>query len=444
MAKKKLTKRVVEALPVPAQGFKDHFDAELRGFHVRVFVSGRRSYRLKYSVGGRQRVATIGEHGPSWTADEARGEAEELRKVADRRRDPIEEREAAERAEAEARRRAMTVEQLVERWLTEGRAANPAKRESSWATDARKLRRHIVPLIGAVPVQSLTKGDIESAQAKIAAGETKRDEKTGFRGRSIVRGGRGVARSAVMSLSACLAWAVDQEVIATNPALRVKKEKPRRRERFLSEAEAATLLDTLNRMEAKRSLLPVFGDMIRLLLLTGARKAEIQRLHWSEVDLARGSIVLPRERSKTGEKVIPLNAPAAAILSKREPKEGLVFPSPSDSGKSADGLQKAWERVRSHAKLHDVRIHDLRHSFASFAVAGGASLPLIAKALGHSQTATTERYAHLGDDPVRQVSERVGRRIIQAARPPRLKVANGGGVKSGTIPRKQTGNTGSS
>lgn len=414
MARKKLIKRVVEALPVPAAGFADWFDTELRGFHVRVFASGRRSYRLKYSITGRQRVATIGEHGPNWTAEQARTEAEELRKVADRRRDPIEERASAESAVAEARRREITIQQLAERWLTQGRAANPAKRESSWATDARKLRRHIIPLLGTIPVGSLTKGDIESAQAKIAAGETKVDEKTGFRGRAIVRGGRGAARSAVMSLSACLSWAVDQEVIATNPALRVKKERARRRERFLSEKEAAALFDTLNEMEAEQKLLPVFGDMIRLLLLTGARKTEIQALHWSEVDLTRGHANLPRERSKTGEKIISLNAPAVAILSKINHKQGLVFPSPVDSERPADGLQKAWERVRARAKLQNVRLHDLRHSFASFAVADGASMPLIAKALGHAQTTTTERYAHLGDDPVKRLSERVGRRIVGA------------------------------
>ncbi len=414
MPGKKLTKRVVEALPTPRAGFKDHFDAELRGFHVRVFASGRRSYRLKYSVHGRQRVATIGEHGSSWTAEQARDQAESFRKIADRRRDPIEERAEAERAEAEARRRAITVRELVDRWLIEGRAANPAKRESSWATDARKLRRHMVPLLGDIHIQNLTKGDIESAQAKIAAGATKLDEKTGFRGRAIVRGGRGAARSAVMSLSACLAWAVDQEIITANPALRVKKEKPRRRERFLSETETATLLDTLSAMEGERKLLPVFGDMIRLLLLTGARKTEIQALRWSEVDMTRGSIVLPRERSKTGEKMIPLNGPASSILAQRSPRQGYVFPSPANSRQPADGIQKAWERVRRRAMLDDLRLHDLRHSFASFAAAGGASMPLIAKALGHSQTSTTERYTHLSHDPVRALSEKVGKRIMSA------------------------------
>ncbi|GAM97855.1 integrase [alpha proteobacterium U9-1i] len=412
MTRKKLTKAVVMALPAPSEGFADYFDVGLRGFHVRVFASGKRSYRLKYTAGGRQRVATIGEHGPSWTTEQARTEAEDLRMVADRGRDPIAERMAAAHAAAEKERRTITVEQLVEKWLAEGRAANPSKRESSWSTDARKLRRHIVPLIGPISVQVLTKGDIESAQARIVAGDTKLDEKTKPRGRAIVRGGRGAARGAVMSLSACLSWAVDQEIIASNPAIRVRKEKPRRRERFLSEQEAGRFLDTLTAMEREKKLNSCFADMLRVLLLTGARKSEIQALHWSEVDLARLNIVLPRERSKTGEKVIPINAATAAILTKRKSRKDFVFPSPFDAKRPAEGLQKAWERVRVRAKLTGVRIHDLRHSFASFAVASGASLPLIAKALGHTQTSMTERYAHLGDDPVRTLSERVSKRLV--------------------------------
>ncbi len=244
MTTRRLTRRIVEALPVPSKGFQDYFDLELRGFHVRVFASGRRSYRFKFSVDGRQRVATIGGHGTSWTAEQARQEAEDLRCVADRGRDPIEERHLVELAAIEERRRRITVAELVTRWLTDGRAANSVKRDSSWDTDARKLKRHIVPLLGTIAVRDLTRGDIEEAQAKIARGATRIDEKTGFRGRAIVRGGKGAARSAVMSLSACLSWAVEQEIIAVNPAVRVRKERPRRRERFLSEAEVARLYRT--------------------------------------------------------------------------------------------------------------------------------------------------------------------------------------------------------
>lgn len=417
-APRRLTKRMVEALPRPATRHRDHFDAELRGFHVRVWSSGERTYRLKYIIAGRQRVATIGQHGSEWTAEEARSEAEDLRRIVRRGRDPIAERLAKQKANELQRRRSVTVEQLIDRWLLQGRAANPSKREITWATDDRKLRLHIIPLIGKIPVKELTKGDVEDAQAKIKGGYTRRDKKTKRRGRSIVRGGPGIARSAIMSLSSCLSWAVDQEILDANPVLRVKKEKPRMRERFLSNAEVARLFETLDAFEHTKTLNGAFADMIRMLLLTGARKTEIQALRWHEVDLQRGNIVLCRERSKTGEKVIPLSTHAVQILSARRPQEnGPVFPSPTGNGKHAMGLQKAWERIRSQAGLADVRIHDLRHSFASFAVAGGASLPLIAKALGHKQFSSAQRYAHLGHDPVRQLADQVGAAIMKAAAP---------------------------
>jgi integrase len=413
--KRRLSKRAVEAIRTPSTGVTDVWDDEVPGYHVRVWPSGRRSYRVKYRAAGRQRIATVGEHG-AFTAEQARGKAVAIWNAVREGRDPLDEKVAAARAALEKRRRGLTLADLVERWLAEGRDAAPSKREISWATDARKLRRHMVPLLGTVPVRDLSKGDIEKAQRQIAAGATAVNEKTGFRGRAIVRGGRGVARSAVMSLSACLSWAVDQEIIALNPCTRVKKYAQGKRERFLSEQEAARLLDTLALMEKQGALSDVFADMTRLLLLTGARKSEIQYLEWSEVDLARGLISLPQERSKTGEKHIPLSAPARSLLADR-PRlndSAFVFPSPIDPTKPADGLQKAWERIRVRAGLEGVRIHDMRHSYASFAAAGGASLVLIGKALGHTQSATTQRYAHLGADPVRDLAEQIGATIMNA------------------------------
>jgi len=151
---------------------------------------------------------------------------------------------------------------------------------------------------------------------------------------------------------------------------------------------------------------------VRLLLFTGARKSEILNLTWGEVDLERGRILLPWHRSKTGEKMIPLNSAAVAEIMRR-PREGpFVFPAARGEGPTV-GLYKTWDRVREVAKLEGVRLHDLRHSFASFAAADGASLYLIGKALGHRQASTTERYAHLTDDPIRAVAEQVGQRFLQ-------------------------------
>jgi integrase len=419
----RLTKRAVEAVETPpADRQAEVWDTEVRGFHVRVAPSGRRVYRFKYRApDGRQTVVTLGEHGPV-TTEEARTRALALAGAVATGRDPAAEKAAAKLAAAEERRRRLTLAELVERWLVEGRDAAPQKRPRSWETDATCLRRHIVPLLGGALVNGLTKDDIAKAQRAIAAGKTARDEKTGFRGRSIVRGGPGIARRAVAALSSCLSWAVDQEIAPSNPAARVRKLAQGRRERFLSEAEAARLLDTLAAMEAEGALLPVHADVVRVLLLTGARRGEIAGLSWAEVDLGRGVLTLDPSRHKAGGsqgvKHIVLNAPAAALIAERPRLGTMVFPAPTDSAKGCDAsLFKAWARARARADLPGVRLHDLRHSFASFGAAGGASLLLIGKALGHSQAATTARYAHLGDDPVRTLAEAVGERIMGAGKP---------------------------
>lgn len=423
---RKLGKREVDALKAPVAGLLDVFDTELRGFHVRVFASGRKSYRLKYSIAGRSRVATIGEHGAPMpygplTAERARKEAERLRGYVNARIDPL----VAQREAALASGRALLLKDLIEKYLEEGPVAKPHKRASSWRHDASRLRHHIIPLLGHLQADRVRRADIEDAQHKITNGATKSDRKTRKRGRAIVRGGRTIAGGALTSLSACYNWARERELAAANPVEHVRKEKAQPHERFLSGEEVATLLDTLNAMEREGALANVFADALRVLLLTGARKQEICDLRWAEVDFEQRLIRLPRHRSKTGEKLILLVPAALQLLAARRPGEvrqgeqlleEYVFPSMVNKAKPAVGLQKAWARVRERAKLTDVRIHDLRHTFASFAAASGASLPLIAKALGHRQTSTTERYAHLGVDPVREMVDRVGIAVLAAGR----------------------------
>jgi integrase len=412
-----LTKRTIDALEPETLPY-DVYDASIRGFHVRVSPKGAKSFRLKYMADGRQRVLTLGKLSETFTTDKARKLALGERGAVETGVDPVEERNLERQARDEKRRRAVTLAELVERWLVEGRDAAPAKRESSWNTDARMLRRHMIPLLGKVYVRDLTKGDIEKAQRQIMAGETAVNEKTGFRGRAIVKGGPASARRSVMALSTLLTWAVDQEIITANPCARVKKVAQRACQRFLSEAEAVALFDALNAQEADGTLLKIWADAVRLLLLTGARKTEILALRWSEVDLERGLITLIRERNKTGgktgEKHIALNSAACTIMAAR-PRDGeFVFPSPRIEGAGATGLQRAWERTRARAGLPDVRLHDMRHSFASFAAASGQSLFVIGKALGHAQPVTTARYAHLGRDPVRDLAEGVGQKIMGA------------------------------
>ena len=161
---------------------------------------------------------------------------------------------------------------------------------------------------------------------------------------------------------------------------------------------------------------PYVVAAVRLLIFTGARLSEILELQWDHVDIERAMLLLPD--SKTGKKAIYLNAPALEVLTVLPRLEGNPFVIVGQKdGSHRVNLQKPWRAIRKRAKLDDVRLHDLRHSFASIAAAGGASLFMIGKLLGHTQSATTERYAHLAADPLRAANEAIGQRIIAAMKP---------------------------
>ena len=246
MPKMRITKRVVDAFSCPPDSARATlFDTEMIGFSVQAMRTGRKFFRFQWKRKGKQGLETIGEYG-SMTVEQARARATAMRGKLYDGQNPTE----ARQAETAARIRAITVSELIEKWLAEGRAAAPSKRESSWSTDARKLRGHIAPLLGSRMAREITKNDVETAQRKISEGATARDVKTKAKGRSIVRGGQGAARSAVMSLSACFAWAIEQGIVDENPCLRVKKPKPRKLERFLSKLEANTLFTVVEEMAA--------------------------------------------------------------------------------------------------------------------------------------------------------------------------------------------------
>jgi integrase len=187
-------------------------------------------------------------------------------------------------------------------------------------------------------------------------------------------------------------------------------------ERFLSKAEIARWADTVATMERNRKLHPSAAAGLRLLVLTGCRKSEIMMLKWSYVDFEWSCLRLPD--SKTGEKVVHLPTAAVELLKALPRASVWVLPGDRRRRAGADGhyagLQKAWERVREEAGLLGLRLHDLRHSFASFAIADGQSLFMVAKLLGHKQTRTTERYAHLAADPILAAADKTAARITAA------------------------------
>lgn len=400
----KISKRIVDST-LPGEAEVRVWDTEVKGFVLRVFPNGRKSYGVKYRIGSRQRWLTVGDHGAPWTAEEARDRAKAVIKAAEDGIDP--------QGIKEERRNAVTVDDLIKLYLVEGRAAKPTKKDSSWAFDESCLNRHVSPLIGRQAAAELTHTDIERLQADIKAGKTARKIKTKKRGVARVAGGAVIAGGVVRSFSAMMSWAERERIVASNPCKGVKTVRPPKRERYLNAEEVRQLFKAADDLVAEKEIVPQFAAAIRLLALTGARRSEILELKWSEVDLERARIVLPRERSKTGEKTIPLNAAACELIGKQKKLNEYVFPGRGAKGPLV-GMSHRWDVVRTRAKLPDLRIHDLRHSFASFAVANGSSLFLIGKALGHTQASTTERYAHLADDPVRGVAEAVANQILGA------------------------------
>jgi integrase len=410
---RKLTKRVIDALPADPPGGRECFvwdggDGALKGFGVRIAPGGTKSYIVYYRTKeGRSRRLVIGRVGVL-TPDEARMLAGEKLKEVAKGGDPSAERHRV--------REAMTIAELGDLYLAEGPAAKPNKKASSWATDRSNIERHVKPLLGRKLAALLTHDDVVRFQRDVAAGKSKADIKTKKRGRAIVDGGPGTAARSLAVLGAMLEWAAhpDRRLIAANPAKGVKLLKGGKRERFLSEAELARLADALAAMEAERRLSPTATAAIRLLLLSGCRKSEILSLRWEWVDVERGLLRLPD--SKTGAKVVPLAAAAVKLLAELPRHGDYVLPAAKGAGHYT-GLQKDWERVRARARLGSARIHDLRHSFASFAVADGNSLYLIGKVLGHKQARTTEIYAHLADDPIRAVADRTAARIAAAMAP---------------------------
>lgn len=394
MVTKRLTKRVVESL-APGSDRYVVWDSELKGFGVRVTPQGRKTYLVRYrTTGGADRRLTLTTHGVM-TTEEAREQARLALADAAMGGDP-------QGVKAE-RRAEMTMKELCELYMAEGTAT---KKETTLRIDRIRIDRHINPRLGSRKVTDITRGDIQRLMIDVGNGHI-RGEATPH-----TRGGKGAAARTVGLLGGIFTFAQERGFIETNPVRGLKRYKDNRRERFLSAAELGKLGDVLSAQEKDGSD-PRHVAIIRLLLLTGARKNEIARLRWCEVDLDKGLLRL--KDSKTGPKIIRLGAAATSLLAKLPKAHATwVFPDRKHADRPTSNLDWAWVRIRTKAEMPDVRIHDLRHSFASIGVAGGEGLVLIGKLLGHEHVVTTNRYAHLSDDPLQAAADRISERVAEA------------------------------
>ena len=362
------------------------WDSEIKGFGARCRPSGAKDYVLKMRVGGRQRWITIGRHGSPWTPQTARDEALRLLAVRAAGGDPASDRDR--------HKAGSTVADLGARFLNEYVAGHCKPRTAE--EYHRAVDRCINPVLGKHRVSDLSRVDVSALHHKLC-------DRPYQANRCL----------AVLSKMMNLAEQWELRPDGSNPTKHVRKYKEIKRERYLRMEELQRLGQTLGEAQTTGTESPFALAAIALLILTGARLTEILTLRWTEVDLARQVLRLPD--LKTGAKTIYLSDAATDLLRTVPRIAGNPYViAGNKTGARLVNLQKPWRRIHAFAGLDDVRIHDLRHSFASVAAGAGLSLPVIGKLLGHSQPITTARYAHLAADPVRTASNVVGSAIAAA------------------------------
>ena len=395
-----LSDAFIKKLPRPEKGNKVYWDSTLGGFGIRITAGGARSFVLDYRVkgSGRQRRITIGAY-PNWSTGAARIKARELRRRIDSGEDPL--------ADFEEIRAAPTVAELADRFVSEHL---PRKRPGTQLAYERTLNLYIRPHFRHTKVADVGFADIDALHRKVTTA-----------------GGPYTANRTVAILSKMFSLAMRWNMRPdnpVNPARGIERNPEIKRKRYLKDDELSRLVKALATHADKQS-----ANIVRLQLFTGARKGEIFSMRWAEVDLIKGIWTKPASTTKQkADHVVPLSAPALQLLKEISKQQTewrrvlgeFVFPGRDGTGHVVD-VKGFWNKLRKAAGISDLRMHDLRHSFASELASGGASLPLIGALLGHSDPTTTARYTHLFTDPQRAAAEKVGAVIVAAGEPDKKK-----------------------
>ena len=381
----RLTKRIVEAAEPDPNRDVFVWDAQLPGFGLRVYPSGKRKYILQYRTkSNRQRRLVIGPHGPL-TAEKARDTARDLLAQVHGGGDPA--------GDIKATREAPTVADLAADYLQ--RHALPNKRPESVRSDRSMLDRVVLPRLGKVKAAAVTRRDVEVIH-------------TGLRTKPY-RANRVLALlSKMFNLAVAWGWRGD------NPAKGIPRFHEDRRQRWLSAEELSRLWAALEAHPNRRA-----ANAVKLMVLTGARRSEVLNATWDQFDLDRGVWTKPSHHTKQKRtEHVPLSKPGLALLTAMKAEADAEQPHlfPGDKpGQPLGDIKHFWQRVCREAGLEGVRLHDLRHTYASSLVSGGVSLHIVGRLLGHTQPQTTARYAHLDDDALRKATEGFGAMVEAAA-----------------------------
>ncbi|MEO9336779.1 tyrosine-type recombinase/integrase [Mesorhizobium sp. SB112] len=376
----KITKRSVDAAaPTDKEFFL--WDEELKGFGLRVYPSGRKMYLAQFRAGGRLRRVNIGLHG-AVTPDLARTEAMKHLSQVRLGADPAGERDR--------RKASPTMKEFGQRFLDEHVASHC--KASTHAEYKRSVELFINPKLGSHRIIDITRADVVEMHQSMKETPYQANRTLG-----------------VLSVMFTVAHTWGVRTDGVNPCWKVKRYKEVKRERYLTPDELARLGKVLRETNAEREA----AFCIQLLLLTGCRLSEIQKLKWEYVDLDAGLLRLPD--SKSGAKLVAIGQAVVEVF-KTVPKvkDNPYVITGTIEGQHLTDMQKPWRRLRKRAGLDDLRIHDLRHSFASDALQLGEDLTMIGRLLGHTQVQTTARYAHLKTDPIRAAANKVSDAIALA------------------------------
>ncbi|CAN7435657.1 site-specific integrase [Rhizobium sp. LjRoot30] len=419
----KITRKSVAAIP-QVEKLTTYYDTDVKGFGLRIAPTGARSWILEYRPGAGGRAVAkkrLKLGSPStMSPEDARETAIKTLARVTLGGDP-----AAARSDE---RRAESVADIADRFLSDHVLVK--RKGRTHAEYSALVERYIKPVLGSMRGSLVTPADVARLQAAVTRGKADKGN-----------GNRTIANRTLAVLSAMFTWASKHGLVqGLNPVKAVERFKENKKDRYLTTTELTALGEALHEAETtgipyevdstkakskhaakEQNRRTVYGvhavAAIRLLLLTGARRREILDLRWTEVDLERGVLFLPD--SKTGRKTIVLSSAAIAILEGLPHVGRFVIASASagtkDEKPRAD-LNKPWGAVLKRAGLENVRLHDLRHSFASIGVGGSLGLPIVGKLLGHTQATTTQRYAHLDTDPLRKAADAIGERISAAMR----------------------------
>ncbi len=381
----KLTKHIVESAKPDPERDVFVWDTQLPGFGLRVYPSGKRKYILQYRTkSNRQRRLVIGPHGPL-TAEKARNTARDLLAQVHGGGDPA--------GDIKATREAPTVADLAADYLQ--RHAIPNKRPASVRDDRYMLDRVVLPRVGKVKVAEVSRRDVEVIHTGL--------RETPYHANRVL-----ALLSKMFNLAVAWGWRGD------NPARGIPRFHEDRRQRWLSTDELTRLWSILEQHPNRRA-----ANAVKLMILTGARRSEVLNATWDQFDLDRGVWTKPSHHTKQKRtEHVPLSGPALALLSalRAEAEGDQMYLLPGNvPGNPLRGINRFWQRMCSEAGIEGVRLHDLRHTYASSLVSGGVSLHIVGRLLGHTQPQTTARYAHLDDDALRKATEGFGAMVEAAA-----------------------------